>query len=407
IRRGTKIALEREQPKAKGREHLTEHLHILASDASGEAPVSAFLESFKIGQYAGENEAASAVTQMASRLATQDPALQALVRERESIDVRLSALEKQLIDDLSRPPEQRRTNTRLDMAALELRKGEIDAKLKADFSYYFELTKPEPLDAPAAAQFLKPDEALISIVSGIDETYVWAITREGTAWHRAPVSWQWLEQSVRTLRQTLDTEDLKKNISQVGGLMDLGLSYEIYSKLLAPLEPIFKNKANLLIVPSGPLTSLPFQVLVTKQPGIMRPSLGELGAYRDANWLILDHALSVVPSVPSLKSLRTLKRRADAGKPMIGFGNPKLAARVSSATPDSVSVRLAEAQTRGSDPALGDVMATPYPEHTGRTSWHGRRTQNDRQGLRGVRRRSVFGCGRNRDERQVARSLGL
>ncbi len=103
---------------------------------------------------------------------------------------------------------------------------------------------------------------------------------------------------------------------------------------------------------------MPFQVLVTKKPGIMQPSLGELGTYKDANWLILDHAISVVPSVPSLQALRTLPRRADAGKPMIGFGNPKLASRISSATEENVPVRLAEAQTRGGDPGLGDMMAT-------------------------------------------------
>lgn len=359
VRLGTKIALDREQPKAKGREHLTEHLQILAHDASGEAPDSAFAEAFKIGQYAGENEAASAVAQMASRLANQDPALQKLVREREGVDARMSALEKQAIEDLSRSPDQRRPKTRSEMSELEKRKSAIDAQLKADFSYYVDLTKPEPLTAEAAQQLLKPNEALISIVSGIDETYVWAITRERQSWHRAPVTWGWLERSVQSLRHTLDTEDLKKNISNPGGLMDLGLSYEIYNKLLAPLEPVFKEKTHLLIVPSGPLTSLPFQVLVSRQPDIMKPSLGELGTYRDAHWLILDHAISVAPSVPSLKSLRTLKRRADAGRPMIGFGNPKLASRVSSAPADeAVPVRLAEAQTRGGEPPLRDLMAT-------------------------------------------------
>ncbi len=56
--------------------------------------------------------------------------------------------------------------------------------------------------------------------------------KRGTAFLLA---WEWLERSVKALRQTLDTEDLKKNISQTGGLLDLGLSYEIYGKLLQPL----------------------------------------------------------------------------------------------------------------------------------------------------------------------------
>lgn len=362
IRRGTKIVLTHDQPKAKGREHLTDHLHILASTTKmdGLGPASALEEAFTIGQRASESEAAFAVARMASRFATQDPALQTLVRERENIDDRLSALERLLVDDLSRPPELRRKATRTDMSDLEKRRTVIDAKLKTDFAYYFDLIKPDPLTPEKAASLLADDEALISIVSGADETFVFAITRQGTAWHRAAITWDWLEQSVKTLRLALDTEDLKKNISQTGSLLDLGLAHEIYARLLAPLEGVFQDKQHLLIVPSGPLTSLPFQVLVTKKPGVLHPNLGQLSEYGSADWLIRRHALSVVPSVSSLKSLRTLKRRAEARKPMIGFGNPKFGPSKLAAVSDAaVPMRLAEAQTRGgAASALSDARQT-------------------------------------------------
>ncbi len=360
IRRGTQITLTREQPKAKGRELLTEHLKILASLSALDSSKSdaTLEESFAVGQRAGENEAASAVARMASRFATEDPALQALVRELENIDVQMRALERQFAEDLALPPERRRPNIRATMKDIDERRRNIDATLKKDFPNYFNLISPDPLSAADTAALLAPDEALISIVSGSDETYVWAITREGRSWHRAPLSWSWLEKSISALRKSLDTEDLKKNINNAGSLLDLGIANEIYAKLLQPLENVFKDKKHLLIVPSGPLTSLPFQVLVTQKPGIMHPSLGELSAYRDAKWLILRHALSVVPSVTSLKSLRKLKRRADAGRPMIGFGNPKLSTRVSSSVSSAAPVRVAEAQTRGGDAAIRDILAT-------------------------------------------------
>ena len=360
IRLGTQIALTKEQPKAKGREHLTEHLRILARFGEHDSSTKdeALEESFAIGQRAGENEAASAVARMASRFATADPALQALVRDLENIDVQMNALERQLTEDLALPPEKRRPNTRAQMKDADERRKGIDAKLKKDFPSYFDLVKPDPLTIAETTGLLGPDEALISIVSGLDETYVWVITREGKSWHRASLSWDWLEKSVSALRKSLDTEDLKKNINNAGSLLDIGLANEIYAKLLQPLESLFKDKKHLMIVPSGPLTSLPFQVLVTKKPDIMHPSIGELSAYRDAQWLILRHALSVVPSVTSLKSLRKMKRRADAGKPMIGFGNPKLTTRVSSSGASAAPVRVAEAQTRGGDANIRDMLAT-------------------------------------------------
>lgn len=85
--------------------------------------------------------------------------------------------------------------------------------------------------------------------------------------------------------------------------------------MLGPVEDLIKGK-HLLVVPSGPLTQLPFQVLV-KTPA---PS----GDYRSAAWLVRDHALTVLPAVSSLRALRRTAHRSSAVKPMIGFGNPLL-----------------------------------------------------------------------------------
>ncbi len=68
-------------------------------------------------------------------------------------------------------------------------------------------------------------------------------------------------------------------------------------------------------MPSGPLTQLPFQVLVTAPPG---------GDPKSAAWLIRDHALTVLPAVSSLKALRRVARPSAAARPMIGIGNPLL-----------------------------------------------------------------------------------
>ena len=84
-------------------------------------------------------------------------------------------------------------------------------------------------------------------------------------------------------------------------------------------EDLIKGK-QLLIVPSGPLTQLPFQVLVTAAPAGSDPS--------KASWLIREHALSVLPAVSSLKALRRVARPSAANKPMIGFGNPLLDAHL-------------------------------------------------------------------------------
>ena len=81
-----------------------------------------------------------------------------------------------------------------------------------------------------------------------------------------------------------------------------------------------KDKRSLLIVPSGALTALPFHLLVTEKPPAAIPE--KLDGYRDAAWLLKRHAVSVLPSVASLKTLRMVARKDQTTKPMTGFGDP-------------------------------------------------------------------------------------
>ena len=85
------------------------------------------------------------------------------------------------------------------------------------------------------------------------------------------------------------------------------------------MEDLIKDKS-LLIVPSGALTQLPFEALVTEKPD---GSLPRFEAYKSARWLGQRQAVTVLPSVGSLKALRTAKGSA-ATELFAGFGNPLL-----------------------------------------------------------------------------------
>ncbi len=96
---------------------------------------------------------------------------------------------------------------------------------------------------------------------------------------------------------------------------DPARAHKLYRALFGQVEDLIQGK-QLLLVPSGALTQLPFQVLVTAAPS------ADNGA--GPAWLIRDHALTVLPAVSSLKALRRLARTKKAEKPMAGFGNPLL-----------------------------------------------------------------------------------
>jgi hypothetical protein len=85
---------------------------------------------------------------------------------------------------------------------------------------------------------------------------------------------------------------------------------------------LIDDKRHLLIVPSGVLTGLPFHLLVAEPPKGSEPNDSQLQSYREATWLIRRHAVTVLPSVSSLRALRVLAKGGQAPKPLIGFGDP-------------------------------------------------------------------------------------
>jgi CHAT domain len=109
------------------------------------------------------------------------------------------------------------------------------------------------------------------------------------------------------------------------GLFDLGLAHELYDTLIGPVEGLIRDKHHLIVVPSVALTALPFHLLLTQTPAVAVPQLNaprDLAFYRDAQWLLKRHAVSVLPSVASLKALRGFARKDEAKQPLIGFGDP-------------------------------------------------------------------------------------
>ena len=111
-------------------------------------------------------------------------------------------------------------------------------------------------------------------------------------------------------------------------LFDLGLANELYAALLGPVDTLIRDKRHLLVVPFGPLTAVPFHLLVTERPQVASPRVegsptaDNMAPYRDAKWLAKRQAVSVMPSLASLKALRQVAHKGSASKPLVGFGNP-------------------------------------------------------------------------------------
>ena len=103
-----------------------------------------------------------------------------------------------------------------------------------------------------------------------------------------------------------------KSIGKQPELFDLGLANELYATLLGPVEALIKDKKQLLVVPSGALTALAVPSAGNREACGPAPSLDNFAPYRDAAWLIKRQAVTVLPSVASLKALRAFARKERA-----------------------------------------------------------------------------------------------
>ena len=102
---------------------------------------------------------------------------------------------------------------------------------------------------------------------------------------------------------------------------DVAAAHRLYADLLAPVAPGLQGATHLIVVPAGPLLSLPLGLLVT-QAGQAPSGPPEKADYRQVAFLGRQVPISVLPSTGSLKSLRAVAGRSKAPQPFIGFGDP-------------------------------------------------------------------------------------
>ncbi len=297
-------------------------------------------EAFEMAQWASQSSAAAAVAQLGLRFAAGSDALAMVVRENQDLLAAWNNKDKALTAALSQLAGKRDSaaidGLRKEIAGTESRLAALSAQIQQRFPDYAALAKPKALKTDEVQAQLRPDEALV-LFADIDtpeETFIWVVTKTDMRWVRSDLGTAALTREVQALRCGLDKEawaddgwqkchDLTQAepVRQDGEIViatlpfDLARAHRLYQALFGQAEDLIKGKS-LIVVPSGPLTQLPFQVLLTQPP--------KTGDVRSAAWLVRDHALTVLPAVSSLKALRRVARPSGAKKTMIGFGNPLL-----------------------------------------------------------------------------------
>jgi CHAT domain-containing protein/tetratricopeptide (TPR) repeat protein len=270
---------------------LVKAVNRLASEQHDDTHLSH--EMFETAQWAQSSEAAESLAQMAARGAKGDRKLAALVRERQDLVAEWQRGDQVRSDAIAQAPEKRNREAEAEnvgrLAAIDARIAVIDKELAADFPDYAALASPTPLSVEEVQAQLAVDEALVlfldtpALTPTPEETFIWVVTKTDLRWVRSELGSNGLGDEVAALRCGLDYsgawQQEKSHCSELLKVMytvldhargaplpfDLARAHGLYQGLFGQIEELVKDK-RLLIVPSGPLTQLPFQVMVQSLP---------------------------------------------------------------------------------------------------------------------------------------------
>ena len=315
---------------------------------------------FGAAQYLTFDETGRAVGQMAARFAARNDPLGRLLHEQQDLLRQLRAVNQLIADAIGSPDPKMRGQSaalRQKAEAIAARLQQIDAQLRRENATYADLADPRPISLAETQSLLGGDEAMVLAVPALDATFLFAISRTQIVWTRVELRREKLEQLVLALRLQMDTSAWQGPLAP----FNRSLAYELYQSLLAPLDAVIRDKSNLFIVATGPLTSMPFSILVTEPPAGGAKGDSDPVPLRNTSWLIKRQALTTLPSVSSLRALRVYADKRIGNEAFAGFGDPVFDA----AAEERRRVRNLSRFFRGDQPKLEMLRTLPRLRATG------------------------------------------
>lgn len=304
---------------------------------AAESERTAIEEAFEVAQWASLSSAGKALHQLGLREAAGSPELSALVRSRQDLVSAVASREATLSSGID---ANAAVGLRGEIDSLHAEIGAIDGRLAADFPRYAELALPTPLAIEAIQQNLRDGEALLFFLSAQDATYVWAIDEARAHWFAAPLWTDSLAEEVTRLRADLDPHARTRGAATlIEGMtrpriasFDRTTAYFLYTQLIEPAETVLKDKTHIFVVADGPLTGLPLSLLVSERP---EGADDDPHAMRETAWLARRFAMTTLPTVASLASIRTREATEATAirNPFVGIGAPVLGQAVAEDAP--------------------------------------------------------------------------
>ncbi len=304
--RASGAALDQVRESSRFREALDLHLAatVRLVEQPGKPVDAAILSgAFNAIQLRRATGATVAAARLSSRLAAQDPALAAGLRQRQDASERVEILGRQFQateDDAARL----RVSAALKSALEDQER--INQTLARRFPKAMSDEGLDPLPLADAQGLLRPGEALVVSATTRDEVLFFVATRDRAGLVKANLPRAGIEDSLRLFRE---------GVTVVRGDSVLprfrtAEARRLHDALIQPLLPLLGGVEDLTLVLDGPLESLPFAALVESEESD-RP-----------RYLIERFGLSHLPGIRALALPGAKANRTDIA--YLGIGDPRL-----------------------------------------------------------------------------------
>lgn len=289
------------------------YMQLLAMSAANNPQDAELL--FELADYLNTSSVQQALSDAAIRSGASTPGLANIIRQEQDAKNEVSSLTNYITAQGSEGEKTRNAQVVAQMRdrlkELEAQRKVFKATIQKDFPDYFQLLQPKAPSHKDIAQQLKPDEMFVAVIPLEEQTYVWAITSDGNIrFHRWEMGEQAINALVDKLRKTLDVAELGARAPT----FDYAASHQIYQGLLAPFEASLNGKSHVVMATSGPLAKMPFAVLTRKPYAGKDPG--------QAPWLILDTAISHVPTASGWLALKRQAKQASGSQALLAWGDP-------------------------------------------------------------------------------------
>lgn len=313
------------------------YLDLLAASAADDSENSQKIlrEAFSVAQLFDYPVVSAAIHQLAARVGAAEKGISTYTRNQQDLSERQARLQTQLMEE-TRKPDKNRSQEKEDALEREIHQlisqsEEGELTIQDRFPKYAQLVARKPVEALRISEILHPDEGLLYFSHVGDKGYTFLLHQGRLKLHVVNLSQQELKQKVARLRRGLSLEGGKLRPFEVD------FAHAFYRDLVGSMLDDPGLIRRLVVVPTGPLLSLPPDVLVSTAPG----------AGGKTAWLARRFGLLVVPDVRSLMGLRGMGQSTFTASGFLGVGNPKFAGQATGTAPEErVSDASAKNQRR-------------------------------------------------------------